>query len=80
MPITEGMLDQLLNKYEQPEDLLGVQGILQQFLKALVERALEAGMTNHIGYKKHESVGDHKCRCFPLDQVERSKQLQKNPH
>ncbi len=41
MPITKDLLDQLLQEYEQPEDLLGDQGILQQLTKALVERALE---------------------------------------
>ena len=59
MPITKELLDQLLNEYEKPEDLLGDQGILQQLTKALVERALEGEMTHHLGYKKHESVGHH---------------------
>jgi len=58
MPITKELLDQLLNEYEKPEDLLGDQGILQQLTKALVERALEGEMTHHLGYKKHDAVGD----------------------
>ena len=57
MPITKDLLDQLLNEYEKPEDLLGDQGILQQLTKALVERALEGEMTHHLGYRKHEAVG-----------------------
>jgi putative transposase len=59
MPITEQLLDELLNEYEKPEDLLGDDGLLHQLTKALVERALEGEMTHHLGYKKHESVGDH---------------------
>ncbi len=60
MPITKDLLDQLLQEYEQPEDLLGDQGILQQLTKALVERALEGEMTHHRGYQKHDAVGDHR--------------------
>ena len=59
MPIRQELLDELLNEYDQPDDLLGDQGILQQLTKALVERALEGEMTHHLGYKKHEAVGDH---------------------
>ncbi len=41
MPITKDLLDQLLQEYEKPEDLLGDDGLLHQLTKALVERALE---------------------------------------
>ena len=58
MPVRQEVLDELLKEYEKPEDLLGDQGILQQLTKALVERALEGEMTYHLGYKKHETVGD----------------------
>ncbi len=58
MPITKDLLDQLLQEYEKPEDLLGDDGLLHQLTKALVERALEGEMTHHLGYRKHESVGD----------------------
>jgi len=51
MPITEQLLDELLNEYEKPEDLLGDDGLLHQLTKALVERALEGEMTHHLGYK-----------------------------
>lgn len=59
MPIRQELLDELLNEYDQPDDLLGDQGILQQLTKALVERALEGEMTHHLGYQKHSSAGDH---------------------
>lgn len=58
MPIRQELLDELLKEYEQPEDLLGDQGILQQLTKALVERALEGEMTHHLGYKKHDVAGN----------------------
>jgi transposase-like protein len=50
MPITKELLDQLLQEYEKPEDLLGDDGVLHQLTKALVERALEGEMTHHLGY------------------------------
>jgi len=59
MPITKDLLDQLLQEYEKPEDLLGDQGILQQLTKALVERALEGEMTHHLGYQKHDLTGNN---------------------
>ncbi len=37
MPITKELLDQLLQEYEKPEDLLGDDGVLHQLTKALVE-------------------------------------------
>lgn len=57
MPITKELLDQLLQEYEKPEDLLSDDGLLDQLTKALVERAPEGEMTHHLGYKKHASVG-----------------------
>lgn len=42
------LLDQLLQSYEKPEDLLGEGGILKRLTKALVERCLEAEMKTHL--------------------------------
>ena len=52
MTIKQGLLDQLLAGYEKPEDLLGEDGILQELKKALVEKALGAELTHHLGYEK----------------------------
>ncbi len=41
-PITDELLDQLLANYQNPEDLIGADGILKQLTKKLVERALDA--------------------------------------
>ena len=49
MPITPEVLDQILNDYEKPEDLLSENGLLQQLTKALVERALNGELTHHLG-------------------------------
>lgn len=57
MPISREVLDELLKEYNNPEDLLGDQGILQQLTKALVERALEGELTHQLGYDKHSPAG-----------------------
>jgi putative transposase len=50
------LLDTLLSSYKKPEDRIGENGLLKQLTKALVERALEAEMTEHLGHAKHEPV------------------------
>ena len=50
------LLDSLLSGYQKPEDLIGENGLLKQLTKALVERALEAEMTEHLGHAKHGPV------------------------
>lgn len=57
MPIRKEILDELLKDYKSPEDLLGPGGLLKQLTGALVERALETEMTDHLGYDKHETKG-----------------------
>jgi putative transposase len=47
----------LLAGYKGPEDLIGEQGLLKQLTKALVERALNAELTHHLGYEKHDPGG-----------------------
>jgi putative transposase len=58
MPITPELLDELLKDYQNPNDLLGDDGLLQQLTKALVERALNGELTHHLGYEKHSASGD----------------------
>jgi len=55
MMIDNEILDRLLENYEKPEDLTGENGVLRQLTKALMERALEAEMTTHLGYQKNDS-------------------------
>ena len=57
-PITDELLDQLLANYQKPEDLIGAEGILKQLTKKLVERALDAELTHHLGHDKHQPVGN----------------------
>src|SRR3712207_4068969 len=57
MPVTPELLDQLLKDYTSSDDLLGEDGLLQQLTKAIVERALHAELTHHLGYAKHAPEG-----------------------
>jgi putative transposase len=46
------LLDELLSGVKNPEDLLGDGGVFRQLKKALMERALGAELTHHLGYEK----------------------------
>ena len=50
------LIDSLLSGYKKPEDLIGENGLLKQLTKALVERALQAEMAEHLGHAKHDAV------------------------
>ncbi len=52
------LIDALLTDYKEPEDLIGEQGLLKQLTKALVERALQAEMVEHLGHGKNEPVAN----------------------
>jgi putative transposase len=53
--INTDLIDQLLANYKSPEDVLGENGLLKQFTKAVLERAMQAELTHHLGYEKHDS-------------------------
>ena len=55
--ITPELLDQLLANYEKPEDLIGDDGLFKKLKKALIERALGAELTEHLGYEKGDPAG-----------------------
>lgn len=57
MEIDKELIDKMLADYKGPEDLIGEQGLLKQLTKALVERALNAELTHHLGYEKHQPLG-----------------------
>lgn len=50
-------LDSLLSQCKGKEDILGEGGLIKTFVKAVMERALEAEMTEHLGYSKHDPKG-----------------------
>jgi putative transposase len=57
--IDNELIDNLLKNYKKPEDLIGENGLLKQLTKQLLERAMAAEMTEHVGYEKHDAVGNN---------------------
>jgi len=55
MTIPNDLLDALMKDYMNPEDLIGETGLLKQLTKQLLERAMQAEMTEHLGYEKNAS-------------------------
>lgn len=56
MTIDEKILDQLIASYKKPEDLIGENGLLKELTKRLLERAMGAEMTEHLGHAKNQAV------------------------
>lgn len=57
MPIRKELIDELMKEAGEDAELFGDEGLLNQLKKALVERALEAEMTHHLGYAKGDPEG-----------------------
>ena len=57
--IDNELIDNLLKNYKKPEDLIGENGLLKQLTKQLLERAMAAEMTEHVGYDKHDAAGNN---------------------
>lgn len=60
MAIAQELLDQLIADYKKPEDLIGENGLLKQLTKALLERAMQAEMTDHLGYPRNAPEGKNR--------------------
>ena len=57
MEIKKELIEELLKDYQKPEDVIGENGLLKQLTKALLERAMSAELTNHLGYEKSDPAG-----------------------
>ena len=55
--IPKEVLDQLVSTLGTSE-LLGPEGLLKRLTAALVERALEVELSEHLGYEKHSATGN----------------------
>jgi putative transposase len=55
-PISDEVIDELLKQGRKPED---INGLLKQFTKAVLERALQGEATAHLGYDKHDPAGNN---------------------
>lgn len=54
-PQAQAMLEQ--SNAKRYEDLIGQDGLIAQMLKPLMQQMLEAEMTEHLGYPKHDTSG-----------------------
>ena len=57
MAIDPKLLDQLLAQAGDPSQILAEGGLIKELSARLIERALEAEMTEHLGYEKHAPTG-----------------------
>jgi putative transposase len=57
MAINRKLIDELLADYKKPEDIIGENGLLKELTKAVLERALQAELSEHLGYAKHDPAG-----------------------
>jgi putative transposase len=57
--VRDEIIDELLGSTKTAEDLFGKDGLLKNLTKRLMERLLEAEMTNHLGYMKHAAEGNN---------------------
>ncbi len=55
--ISDEVLEELLKDYEKPEDLLGPDGIFKALKKRMIEKALGAELSDHLGYEKCDRAG-----------------------
>jgi len=53
------MIDDLIKNCKTSEDIFGENGLVKQFVKAITERVLQAELTTHLGYEKHEIKGNN---------------------
>ena len=56
--IPQALLDHVIAQYKKPSDLIGENGLLKQFTKAVFEAALNAEMNQHLGHSRHGSIGN----------------------
>ncbi len=69
MPISNELIDQLLQDCHSPQELLGESGLLKELTKRLAERVLQAEMEIHLGYAKHDPAGIAKRHYFDNSQL-----------
>ena len=55
--ITNEVIEELLQGYGSPADLLGEEGLFRELKKRLLERALGAELSEHLGYEKGDPAG-----------------------
>jgi transposase-like protein len=57
MAIKDELIYELLKDFQGPEDILGERGILKELARKILERAVQAELTHHLGYGKYGPEG-----------------------
>ncbi len=57
MGVDKKLIDEMLKGHSTVEEIAGENGLLKQLTKAIVERALQAELTTHLGYERHSPEG-----------------------
>jgi transposase-like protein len=55
----DDLLDTIDFKWLTQEEALGQGGFIKQLTGRLLQKALEAELTEHVGYEKHDNAGDN---------------------
>lgn len=55
--LNKQVIDDLIKDCKTPEDFFGENGLIKNFVKSVMERALNAELTTHLGYEKHDIAG-----------------------
>ena len=62
MKLSEEQITQFvkdLEKAKSYDDLMGKDGVIKKLIKSSLENILEAELSEHLGYKKHSSLGNN---------------------
>ncbi len=51
------LVDELIKNCKTQDDFFGENGLIQSFVKSVMESALKAGLATHLGYEKHDPKG-----------------------
>lgn len=55
--LNKHLVDELIKDCKTPEDFFGENGLIKSFVKSIMESALNAELTTHLGYEKHDTLG-----------------------
>lgn len=67
--IKENLIEELLKDYQNPEDLIGPEGLLNELKKRLIEKAMDAELTTQLGYEKHHKGIAKEKKTAVMDEV-----------
>lgn len=55
--LNKHLVDELIKDCKTPEDFFGENDLIKSFVKSIMESALNAELTTHLGYEKHDTLG-----------------------